>query len=159
MLFKRFLALPLHMRVAIITAPVLAIGGWGLADLWANKDRPKQAAPIMMEALHLQGACWLATNQCRLQNKLMKITMARGTASQAGLVRLDIVPDTNIRGIELSLVQSGQEHFIIVTPSIHADTWSAEFPEKLITPSPSALRIALAKFGSVSYAEISQPHF
>lgn len=159
MLLKRFFTLPLHVRIAIIIAPLLAIGGWGLADLWVNKDRPQQAARIVMEELHLQSECWLATNQCRLQNQLMQVAIVRGAASQAGLVRLDIFPDTNIRGIEMSLVQGEQEHMIVVTPSRHGDTWSAEFPEKLINPSPAALRIALAKFGAVSYAEIRQPHF
>lgn len=120
-----------------------------------------------MEALQLQGECWLATNQCTLQNARTKVALVRKDASQPGLVRLEIFPDTNIRGIEMSLVQAGEEHLIVVNPNEGGGTWPntesgawfAEFPEKLLTPSPSALRIALAKFGSVAYAEVQQPHF
>ncbi|UJS26062.1 hypothetical protein [Thiothrix winogradskyi] len=167
MFLKWFLGLPAHLRIAIILAPFIAIGGYGLTDLWITKNQPKQAAPISMEALQLQGECWLATNQCALQNARMKVALVRKDASQPGLVRLEIFPDTNIRGIEMSLVQAGEEHLIVVKPNEgggawpnpESGAWFVEFPEKLLTPSPSVLRIALAKFGSVAYAEIQQPQF
>lgn len=167
MFLKWFLGLPAHLRIAIIIAPFIAIGGYGLTDLWLTKDQPKQQNTVAMQALQLQGECWLATNQCSLQNPLMTVALVRKDASQPGLVRLEITPDTNIRGIEMSLVQAGEEHMVVVNPSQGGGAWPnpasgiwfAEFPEKLLTPSPSFLRIGLAKFGSVSYAEIPQPHF
>lgn len=159
MFLKWFLGLPLNLRIAIIVAPLLSIGGWGMMDLWVTKDQPKQQTPIAMEALQLAGECWLATNQCTLQNARMKVALVRKEAEKPGLVRLEILPDTNLRGVEMSLVQSGEEQLILVNPSPAGDVWFAEFPAKLINPSPTVLRIALAKFGSVSYIEIQQPHF
>lgn len=158
MFLKWFFGLPLNVRIAIMVAPVLAIGGYGLMDLWATKDQPKQKEQIAMQALQLQGECMLATNQCVLKNERMKVSLVRQESGKPGIARLEIIPDTNIRGIQMSLVQAGEEHHIVVDSTPDGNLWFAEFPDKLLTPSPSALRIALAKFGSVSFAEI-QPQF
>lgn len=158
MLMKWFFGLPIHLRIAVMVAPVLVIGGYGLADLWVTKDQPKQKEPIAMQPLQLQGECLLSTNQCVLQHERMKVSLIRQDSGKPGIVRLEIKPDTNIRGVQLSLVQAGEEHRIVVDSSKDGNQWVAEFPEKLLTPSPSLLRIALAKFGSVSFAEI-QPQF
>lgn len=160
MLLKWFFAQPLNIRIAIIVAPVLAIGGWGLMDLWITKDQPKPTPEqqVTMMPLQLQGECFLATNQCLLQHDKMKLAMARKDSGKAGVVRLEITPDTNLRGIQMSLVQTANEHHILVQSTPDGNLWFAEFPEKLLTPSPTALRLAAAKFGSVSFAEV-QPHF
>jgi hypothetical protein len=159
-MLRWFFGLSLHARIAIMLAPILAIGGWGMMDLWVTKDQPKPTPEqqVAMQPLQLQGDCFLATNQCLLQHDKMKIAMARKDSGKPGIVRMEIIPDTNIRGIQMSLVQSGAEHQIVVEATPDGNLWFAEFPDKLLTPSPSALRIALAKFGSVSFAEI-QPRF
>lgn len=159
MFLKWFLGLPLHLRIAIMAAPVLAIGGYGLMDLWVTKEQPaEQKEQIAMQPLQLQGDCLLATNQCVLQHERMKVSLMRQDSGKPGIVRLEITPDTNIRGIQMSLVQAGEEHMVVVDSTPDGNLWFAEFPDKLLIPSPSTLRIALAKFGSVSFAEI-QPQF
>ncbi|WGZ95379.1 MAG: hypothetical protein QJT81_05170 [Candidatus Thiothrix putei] len=159
-MLRWFFAQPLHLRIAIMIAPILAIGGWGMMDLWVTKDQPKPTVEqqVAMLPLQLQGECFLATNQCLLQHDKMKLSMLLKDSGKPGIVRMEIIPDTNIRGIQMSLVQLENEHQIVVTSTPDGNLWFAEFPDKLLTPSPSALRIALAKFGSVSFAEI-QPHF
>lgn len=159
-MLRWFFAQPLHMRIAIMVAPILAIGGWGMMDLWVTKDQPtpKPEQQIAMLPLELQGDCFLATNQCLLKHDKMKIAMMSKDSGKPGIARIEIVPDTNIRGIQMSLVQTEVEHKIVVESTPDGKLWSAEFPDKLLTPSPSVLRIVLAKYGSVSFAEI-RPHF
>ena len=80
--------------------------------------------------------------------------MTRVDAGKTGVVRLEITPSVHIRGAQMALVQAGVEHQVVVEPMKNGEVWFAEFPESLLNPSPSALRIALAQFGRVSFAEI-----
>ncbi|MGB3919013.1 hypothetical protein J9253_00580 [Thiothrix litoralis] len=157
-MLRWFFKQSLHMRIAIIFAPFMLIGGYGLMDLWVTKDQPKQDKPVAMQPLQLQGECLLATNQCKLQHATMQVSMVRLESGKPGIVRLEITPNVSVRGIQMSLVQADTEHQLVIEPMRGAEVWYAEFPEKLLTPSPSVLRIALAQFGRVSYAEIP-PHF
>ncbi len=153
-MLRWYFSLSRHNRIAIIFAPFLAIGGYGLMDLWVTKDIPKQENPPAMLPLQLQGDCLLATNQCKLQHANMQVTLMRQDSGKPGIVRVEITPSVSLRGIQMSLVQSGTEHQIVVEPMKGETVWFAEFPDTLLTPSPSVLRIALAQFGRVSYAEI-----
>ena len=153
-MLRWYFGLPLHLRIAIILAPLLSIGGYGMMDLWVNKDKPKQESQVAMLPLLLEGQCLLATNQCRLKHDNMQVSMRRVDAGKAGVARLEIDPSVHLRGAEMSLVQNGVEHRIVVHHMVDTDVLYAEFPETLLNPSPSALRIALAQFSRVSYAEI-----
>lgn len=153
-MLKWFLGLSLHTRIAIMVAPILSIGGYGMMDLWLNKDKPKTPAQATFQPLELQGECLLATNQCQLHHSKIDVSLARHESGKPNIVRLEITPSVHIRGIQMALVQSGVEHQIIAEPVPGKESWAAEFPDTLINPSPSALRIALAQFGRISFAEI-----
>ncbi len=148
-----FLGLSLHARIAIMVAPILGIGGYGMMDLWVNHDKPKAPEQATLQALQLQGECLLATNQCKLHHEKIDVSLMRADSGKPGIARINIAPSIHVRGIQMSLVHGGQEQQIIVEPIPGTETWFAEFPETLLTPSPSALRIALAQFGRVSFAE------
>jgi hypothetical protein len=154
-MLRWFFGLSLHARIAIMLAPVLAIGGWGMTDLWVNKDKPKQENQVAMLPLQVQGPCLLATNQCRLQHDKMQISLVRTDSGKPGIARVEITASTRIRGIQMSLVQADTEYQLVVEPMRGESVWFAEFPDKLLTPSPSALRIAVAQFGRVSFAEVA----
>ena len=153
-MLRWFFGLSLHMRIAIILAPLLSIGGYGMMDLWMNKDAPKKENHVAMQQLLVEGQCLLATNQCKLKHDAMQVSMTRVDAGKTGVVRLEITPSVHIRGAQMALVQAGVEHQVVGEPMKNGEGWFAEFPESLLNPSPSALRIALAQFGRVSFAEI-----
>lgn len=153
-MLKWFLGLSLHARIAIMVAPILGIGGYGMMDLWINKDKPDTPKQADYQELQQSGECLLATNQCKLHHEGMDVSMLRNESGKPGIARIEINPSVHLRGVQMSLVQQGVEHRLIVEQIPDTETWFAEFPEKLLNPSPSALRIALARFGRVSFAEV-----
>ncbi len=155
MFLKWFLGLSYHMRIAILVAPVLLIGGYGLMDVWVTKDQPKPAVQVKMLPFDVGSECLLTTNQCTLKREGLVISLTRAAAKQPGLVRLELDPHgSSIRGIQLALVQAGVEQQVAMEASEAGQLWVGEFPESVLQPAPSALRIAVAQFGRVSYAEV-----
>lgn len=153
-MFKWFLGLSLHTRIAILVAPIMAIGGYGLMDMWLNKDRPRQEHRVEMQRLVAEGQCLLATNQCNLAYQGMKVSMMRGEASKPGLVRIEIRVNEPIRGVEFALVHGEDEQHVVIDRPPGQDVWVGEFPDELLQPHPSAVRMALAQTGRISYAEV-----
>lgn len=153
-MFKWFLGLSLHSRIAIMVAPIIAIGGYGLMDLWLNKDAPKKEKHVAMQQLVAEGQCLLATNQCTLVYEDMKVSMLRGEASAPGLVRVEIRVNQPLRGVQLALVHGEEEQHVVIDRPAGGNAWFGEFPERLLQPPPTALRMALVQTGRVSYAEI-----
>ncbi|MEB4590395.1 hypothetical protein VSS37_05345 [Candidatus Thiothrix sp. Deng01] len=149
-----FLGLSLHSRIAIMVAPVMLIGGYGLMDLWLNKDKPQQEMHVATRQLAVDGQCLLATNQCNLSYNGMKVSMMRGEASAPGLVRIEVRVNQPIRGVQFALVHGEEEQHVMIDRPPGEDVWVGEFPDKLLQPQPSAVRMALAQTGRISYAEI-----
>lgn len=153
-MLKWFFGLSLHSCIAIMVAPFMLIGGWGMMDLWLNKDKPTQKKDVAMQQLVAEGQCLLATNQCKLSYKDMQVSMMRGEASAPDLVRIDIRANQPLRGVQLALVYGEEEQHVVIDRPAGGEAWFGEFPAKLLQPHPTAVRMALAQTGRVSYAEI-----
>lgn len=153
-MLKWYFGQSLHVRIAIIMLPFMAIGGWGLMDLWMNKDVPVKESRAAMQQLVAEGQCLLATNQCKLTYKDMKVSMMRTEGSAPGLVRIEMRVNLPIRGVKLALVHGDEEQYVVMDRPAGGEAWFGEFPEKLLQPHPTAVRIAIAQIGRVSYAEV-----
>lgn len=156
-MLRWFFGLSLHVRIAIMVAPVLMIGGYGLADLWEKRNTPEVKKEVAMQQLLVEGQCKLSGGTCTLSYDNLRVVMRQPMAKKAGIIRIEIEPNVALRGIKMSLVQAGKEHQIIVERPAGEDIWFAEFPTSLIQPAPDALRIALIRTGKMSYAEVLAP--
>lgn len=74
MLLRWFFGLSIHLRIAIIIAPIFVIGGYGLADLWATKNNPEPKGELKMLAMHLIGDCNLAA-ECQVGSESLKVNL------------------------------------------------------------------------------------
>lgn len=153
-MLKWFFGLSIHLRIAIIVAPVFAIGGYGLADLWANKNNPEPEGKLKMLPMQLIGECDLAT-ECQVGRESLKVSLKYVPASQSELVRIELTPNDRIRGMEMSLVRGDTEEHIVIEPLRGETVWYGEFPATVLNPKPTKIRLAVAQFGKVSYSEFA----
>lgn len=160
MWLKKFFALPLHVRVAIIVAPFLAVGGWGLTDWWLNRGQSPQN--IAFVALETPATCKLGGQQdCLLQHPRLQVRLVQVAGTQSDVVELRFTTsgEAVVRGIQFSVVHGATEQFVVVKPTDNPHVWQAAFPQALLMPPPDALRLAVALRGWVAYAEIQHPAF
>ena len=151
-MFKWFFGLSIHLRIAILVAPVFVIGGYGLADLWATKNNPEPTGKLKMIPMELIGRCDLATD-CQVGNEALKVSLKYKPASKSELIRIELTPNDRIRGMEMSLVRGDQEEHIVIEPLRGETVWYGEFPPSVLDPKPNKIRLAVAQFGKVSYSE------
>ena len=151
-MLKWFFGLSLHVRIAIIVAPVLAIAGFGLADLWATKDDPEPKVALKMLPMQSLGSCQLESN-CQVGHDALKVSLKYVPTNNPNLVRIELTPNDRIRGMEMSLVTGDKEQHIVIEPLRGETVWYGEFPTTLLNPKPNTIRLAVAQFGKVSYIE------
>lgn len=151
-MLKWFFGLSIHLKIAIIVAPIFVIGGYGLADLWVTKNNPEPEAKLKMLPMTLVGECVLA-QECQVANESIKVSLKYVPASNNSLVRIELTPNDRIRGMEMALVQGEKEEHIVIEPLKGETVWYGEFPTSLLNTRPNKLRLAVAQFGKVSYIE------
>lgn len=149
-----FLNLNGHLKIAIILAPLLGILSFGLTDLWVSKEQPKTTdqQPAVMHELQLSGKCMLDAS-CLLSQEELSVMLKSVPASDNSLLRIDIGASGHIRGLQLALVQNGQETKLVAQRTNKTDRWYVEFPRKLLTQPTFTLRLALAQTKQVYLAE------
>ena len=151
-MLKWFFGLSVHLRIAIIIAPVFIIGGYGLADLWATRKNPEPNTELKMLPMELVGRCELAAN-CQVGNENLKVVLKYVPASQSDLVRIELTPNDRIRGMEMALVSGDKEEHIVIEPLRCETVLYGEFPATVLNVKPTKIRLAVAQFGKVSYSE------
>jgi hypothetical protein len=74
-----------HLKLAIVIAPLLAIGGWGLAEMYWSHTHPDAAARLAPRR-----ACNMRVKACRLKAGDLQLFI-RGEFNERGLraVRID----------------------------------------------------------------------
>lgn len=151
-MLKWFFSLSLHARIAIMVSPVLAIAGFGLADLWATKDDPKPKVEVKMLPMQPMGVCHLES-ACQVGHEKLTVSLKYVPATQPNLIRIELTPNDRIRGMEMSLVGGDKEQHIVIEPLRGETVWYGEFPSTALNPKPHTIRLAVAQFGKVSYIE------
>ncbi|MEZ5476463.1 MAG: hypothetical protein R3E95_02920 [Thiolinea sp.] len=153
-MIKWFMGLDRHLRTAIILAPVLAIFGFGLTDLWVKPKAVEQAEQtIAVREMLVSGQCILEADQCKLSGDEMEVALQTAPASTDSLVRLNIASNQHIRGLKMAVVQEGKEDKLIPQATEKTDRWYVEFPRELLTQPSFTLRVALAQTKRVYLAE------
>lgn len=149
-----FMRLSPHLRIAIILAPFLGIISFGLTDLWLSKDQSETAEqqPVVMHQLQLSGQCVLDVS-CLLSQEGLSVMLKAAPASDTKLVRIDIGASAHIRGLQLALVQAGQEEKLVAQRTDKTDRWYVEFPRDRLVQQAFTLRLALAQTKRVYLAE------
>lgn len=151
-MLKWFFGLSPHIRTAILIAPILTIGGYGLADFFlVGGKESKQETEFI--ALHKVNECRLAGGSCQLERDGFKAEIKRIPATEPGLIRLQIRSNMAMRGVKLSLVQ-GSEFMVYMGQTLDTSIWEGEFPEKELETSKAKLRVAIARVGIILHSEV-----
>lgn len=153
-MLRWFLGLPVHMRIAILIAPFLAIGGFGLADLWQRKDLPQtdDSQPALFQ-LALEGSCVISAAPCKLSYQKNQLELQSLAASSDDLLRWQISSPQRIRGIQMAIVQNGEEQHLAAIETKENTVWYVEFPKSIIQADSFDLRMAVAQTAKVLIAE------
>ncbi len=153
-MFQWYVRQPLQVRVAILVAPILAIGGWGLMDTWKRPETVQQEIQkVAMYQLVAESQCLLATGECKLGYEGVKLTLAQVPASHSDLVRLDVKSNQLIRGLKMAIVQNGVEEQLIAQSTALSDAWFVEFPQTVLKGSAFDIRLAVAQTKRMLLAE------
>lgn len=150
-MLKWFFGLNRHVRTAILIAPFLGIGGYGLADYFIAG--PKEEGGTKVHTLVAQGQCNLTINQCKFEHEKLGVSLVREAASEEGLLRIDIRTNQPLRGVKFALVQGEDEQKIYADQTVTLENWIAEFPQHALKSNHVTFRIALAQTGRIYIAE------
>lgn len=153
-----FSQLNLHLKIAIILAPLLGIVGFGLADLWLGQqqlEESPQARPVAMHELTLNGRCALVASSCMLSADGINVMLKSPVEQDGALVRVDIGASGHIRGLQLALVQGASEAQLVAQRTTQTDRWFVEFPRSILQQPVFTLRLALAQTKRVYLAEFA----
>lgn len=149
-MLKWFFGLNRHLRIAILIAPFLGIGGYGLADYFLA---PKQERETQFFELVAEGQCNLTINQCKFKHEKLEVSLVREAASEEGLLRIDVRTNQPLRGVKFALVQGGTEQKLYAEQTVTLQNWIAEFPQHALKSRHVTFRLALAKTGRIFIAE------
>lgn len=154
-MLRWFFGLPVHLRVAIIAAPILSIGGYGLMDLWVRKQNPStEEVKVQTYELLAQGQCKLRAGDCMIAREGLSIRLKAVPASDEQLLRIQVEPSAYLRGLQMSVVQGEQEDRLIAEQlKDNTEVWYVEYPLERIQQSSFTLRLAAAQIQRVSFAE------
>ncbi|MEZ5448907.1 MAG: hypothetical protein R3E89_07870 [Thiolinea sp.] len=153
-MFRWFLRLPRHLRIAIMVAPILAIGGFGLADLWMRPETVEtEKQDVAMFQLLVQGQCTLSAAQCTLSDEANELKLAATPASSDTLLRFDIQGKQLIRGLQMAIVQDGKEEHLVGQETGQGDHWYVEFPREIVKTPDFTLRMVVAQTKKLLIAE------
>ncbi|WP_456377714.1 hypothetical protein [Thiolapillus sp.] len=98
-LLKRFYQSSGHMKLAVILAPLLAIGGYILSGIYLEEKIQEQ--PSTAKAMHLQPGCHLLTGVCELLHREIAANIAIEEKQGSQLVYL--ATSVPLRGALLSV--------------------------------------------------------
>ncbi len=153
-MLRWFFKLPLHLRIAIMVAPILFIGGWGLMDVWINpKQLQGDQVKIKMYELVVQGQCLLSQSSCTLSREGLTLNLAQAQSSEKDLLRINIQSSAFLRGLQLSIVQGEKEDRLIAQNSHEtSNLWYVEFPQNILKKPSFNIRVAAAQTKKLSFA-------
>lgn len=141
-----------HLKIAIIVAPFLSIGGYALVDQYQYYQQQNQAKALY--PLEVAGDCNLVRG-CELHNANLSISI--DGSRQGDGIRLKLLSDQDLRGGKLGYGDTGDE---IPQRSLQKDgdarSWAAVVPLNAVQNArPLTLRMVLVDHrGRVNIAEL-----
>ncbi|WP_456412257.1 hypothetical protein [Thiolapillus sp.] len=144
-LLKRFYQSSLHIKLAVILAPLLAIGGYILAGIYLDEKIEEQ--PGTAKAMQLQPGCRLLTHVCELLHREIAANIAIEEKQGAQLVYL--ATSVPLRGALLSV---GEAAPASMRSRGTAKRWVLELQEPVA--ENAVVRLALATDKNHFFAEI-----
>jgi hypothetical protein len=133
----------LHLKIAIIIAPIMAIGGWGLAETIWNASHPEQATTKRPYTL-----CDLVNAECDLQQGDLTLT-----------IKAELVPEQAPRQLRLVASHEVTDAVIALSPELdrprklHSSdglVWSWPDDLKLPSKDPGGLILRMVVKGQKS---------
>ena len=144
-LLKHFYKSNRHMKLAVILAPLLAIGGYILTGILLEKKIDAQ--PGTAKAMTLQPGCHLLTDKCELLHREIAANIA--IEETQGTQVFYLATSVAIRGALLSTNDSEPQ------PMINRGTakrWKLELDQSIVQGTP--IRLALVGKKHQYFAEI-----
>lgn len=98
-LVGKFFGMSAHMKMAMIIAPLLLIGGWGIADYWESR---KKASDQVFEMDKI-GACNLTKDPCQFRILEFDAQLS-ALAGQAGGSVIELSTSEPVKAVNLEVV-------------------------------------------------------
>lgn len=143
-LIKKFTLSSSHTKIAIIVAPLLAIGGYILADHYASKKEAELSSQV--KPLTLQSGCRLLGGVCELLHREIAINIS---AESGPTTTVYLRASTAIDGALLS--STGQQPMAMERRGDN-ERWKALLPYPL--EEETAIQLAIVAGERRYYAEI-----
>ena len=141
-----------HKYVAIIVAPILAIGGYGLADLYMTSKEE-----VNYLKLFPKGDCVPTQSACEVEGPGITVFVTFDEQpSQGQQLPVTVTSMTRLDDVGLSLVNAGQETAPVgATADSERKVWQTRSNLVHInTSEPIKLRLAISEKGNVHLGEI-----
>lgn len=147
-LIRKFTAASPHLKIALVVAPLLAIGGYIIADLYRPAAQPP-AADRGPGSLQVSKNCHLLSDVCELLHREIALNMsARLQDDDHTLVYLSAsVP------LEGAIIASGEKQPIVMETRGGPKRWKALLPYPV--HEGDALRLAVVSGERRYFAEIT----
>lgn len=141
-----------HVVVAMLVAPVLAIGAWYAVGHFIG-ERPHAAVEGGSYLLVARSNCRYDSGECDLVNGDFKVTLTP-VGDVSGPVTLELVSRLPLQAATLGLVESAAErHATSMSRQDETSTrWLATLPH--IDPANSLIRLAVIAGETTFYAEV-----
>ncbi len=142
----------MHLVVAMLVAPVLAVMAWFAVDYFAG-ERPHAATEGAGYTLIAKPNCRYDSGQCDLENSEFGLSL-RPLAVTDAAVELEMTSAFPLQSAALGLVDNGAE---LLPSPMHSTAddglhWTAKINRP--TRADAALRIAVTAQGATWYAEV-----
>jgi hypothetical protein len=138
--------------VALIMAPFLAIGGYGLADLYMTSKED-----IKNYQLVPKGQCQPVQNSCEIEGIGLTLQVTFGSSPKSNLLLpITVTSKDRLDDVALAILSNGQETTPVGASHNELRTeWKTSLQLKSIEQSqPLTLRLAISEQGNMHFAEV-----
>ncbi len=147
-LIRKFTAASPHLKIALVVAPLLAVGGWIAADLLFPASGPSETRQTD-EPLRLNGECRLPGGVCELLHREIAVNLGAEPLA-GGAARILLRATVPLKG---ALVARNDEAPVAMTPRGDATRWQARLDAPL-APGDRLRLAVVTESGRRYWAEI-----
>jgi hypothetical protein len=140
-----------HKFIAIIMAPFLAIGGYGLADLYMNKKEDAKYYQLVPK-----GSCNPVQDSCEIEGRGLTLNVKFGASPQSNQpLPVTVTSKDRLDDVALSILSNGVESDAVgASHNDRRTVWNTAPQLKAIGDSQSlVLRLVISEQGRMHFVE------
>ena len=147
-LIRKYTQASPHLKIALVVAPLLAVGGYILAGFYQPDAQPEPVAQQDATALQPSDECRLLEDVCRLLHREIAVNIS-ASPTQEGSTLILLAASVPLKG---ALVSAGDHQPVAMTIRNGNKRWKATLPYPL--HQSDQLHLALGSGERRYYAEI-----